>query len=305
MELEKLLNQTLQLTPDSFGIFDPDNILVYCNKQFAEIFAIDQDSAIGMSHGELMRNAYESEEGLHIETEDFEAWLEDVESRHRQQDHRYFESDLKDGRWFRVTQVVLEGDYVALWGTDITELKETKLQLKNALEEVSRLARVDELTGVLNRRAFIELARKEMTRCVRYKNPVTVVILDIDFFKEVNDNYGHSSGDDVLRYFASFFQNSIRETDIFARIGGEEFVLFLPETDEENGMLLADRLREQLSQCCIPIQNGEKTIQITVSSGLCSVLEEGEDLDMIMARADQALYTAKDAGRNCCISASH
>jgi diguanylate cyclase (GGDEF)-like protein len=172
---------------------------------------------------------------------------------------------------------------------DITELKRTQAELQ-------RLATSDELTQVHNRRHFLDLAQAELARTIRFSHPMALVFIDIDRFKEINDTLGHAGGDQALAAIAKLCLAQIRAIDIFARLGGEEFVLLLPETDSQTAALVAERLRQAVSQT--PITHGGHAITATISLGVATVSGGQSTLELLMQRADQALYSAKQAGRN-------
>ena len=171
---------------------------------------------------------------------------------------------------------------------DITKYKQIQ-------HELHKLATKDMLTQVFNRYHFIELANKEINRASRNTHGLTVVLMDIDYFKKINDTFGHLTGDQVLRTFAERCKSNIREMDIFARFGGEEFVLLLPESDEKQAFECAERLREKLRSPLL--LNPE--ITVTASFGLSEWQGEEDSLESVLRRADQALYMAKEAGRDC------
>lgn len=294
MDIAEILNLVLENTPDSVGIFDECDRLVYYNHRFADVFCIPFEQTIGMTHRQLVQHCFDTRSGVKIDTQDFESWWACVEFRHRQQAHRFFESDLIDGRWMRFTQLYLENKYIVFWGTDITEIKEAKEKLKIAMERFSRLAHEDELTGVSNRRAFLDLADKEI------KRSLSIALLDIDDFKKVNDTVGHAAGDYVLKYFAAFFKQNLRDTDLFSRIGGEEFIIILPETDVNETFILANRLRETLSKKIIHLEGCEQDISVTCSIGISQLCAEIVTIDDLMSAADDALYFSKSHGRNLC-----
>ena len=166
------------------------------------------------------------------------------------------------------------------------------------------LASVDPLTGSLNRRKFEEYAISELSRVRRYSSRLSLMMLDIDHFKIVNDTYGHATGDVVLKQFYECCKNCVRETDIVARIGGEEFVILLPETGESDAIELAQRVRLAVKQLLIPVEQGE--IRITVSIGVTEWNKDAfRGIEEMMQYADKALYEAKEGGRNQVVSFSH
>ena len=173
---------------------------------------------------------------------------------------------------------------------DITERKHLE-------EELQRQAHLDYLTGLPNRRDFMERGEIEFSRTQRYDSHLSILMLDIDHFKKINDTYGHQSGDLVLKSIASTFQKELRSIDIVGRIGGEEFALILPETGIEKATEVAERLREIISASVITLPNGMK-ISITVSIGIASLIDKNSNMNMLLMESDKALYKAKLSGRN-------
>ena len=168
---------------------------------------------------------------------------------------------------------------------------------RQLLDRLKTLATRDDLTGIFNRRHFMDLSREEIARAKRYGHPISLIIMDLDNFKQINDAHGHQAGDEVLRSFARLLSNSLRSFDILGRYGGEEFALALPETTPENGLKMAERLRRNLNDHRIPYLN--KVLSITASFGLAGISAQDDiDLDTLLYRADKALYRAKNKGRN-------
>lgn len=163
--------------------------------------------------------------------------------------------------------------------------------------ELERQAHIDYLTGVDNRGFFMQQAESELVRAIRYGSNLSMFMLDIDFFKQVNDLHGHKVGDDVLKKLADVCRGTLREVDIIGRVGGEEFAILLPETDRNKAIEVAGRLRVAIAEARIPMQNG-LPIQCTVSIGVSSLLSKDDNLDVMLSRADQALYEAKKTGRD-------
>ena len=168
-------------------------------------------------------------------------------------------------------------------------------QRKRMEDELRRLATTDTLTGVSNRRYLLEQADNEIRRARRYGHHLTVLVLDVDNFKRVNDTYGHSVGDQVLRLIARACADNLRESDIFGRTGGEEFVAVLPETDPERARPLADRLRRAVADLDLPAALTGHPVTVSIGG---AGLEEGDNVDTLIGRADRGLYAAKRNGRN-------
>ena len=152
------------------------------------------------------------------------------------------------------------------------------------------------LTGVYNRWRFMELAEYEFSRHVRFGAGFCLAMIDLDKFKEINDTYGHTAGDKVLQSFTDVCTTYLRECDIVGRYGGEEFILLLPETTPEDGLMVANRIRSMFE--AFQIKFNRRTINATVSIGLSSRFNEDENIEAAIERADIALYQAKEAGRN-------
>jgi diguanylate cyclase (GGDEF)-like protein len=165
-----------------------------------------------------------------------------------------------------------------------------------ALESTWR-ATVDALTGVLNRGAFVERAEESFESAAQQREPLTVFVADLDNFKAINDTYGHGVGDKVLKQVAQTCNDTVRLNDLFGRHGGEEFVGILPDTREEEGRGVAERLREAVED--VVVLDGDDEINVTISLGVAGRRPADESFDDVFDRADRALYAAKDAGRNC------
>jgi len=185
-----------------------------------------------------------------------------------------------------------------------TQLEEKTARLEaeitrriNAEEELKRLASLDSLTGIYNRRAFFELAENELARSLRYDSSITFLMMDIDHFKIVNDTFGHLVGDQVLIAFAQLCKNHLRSFDLLARYGGEEFITLLPGTNLSEGKAIAERIRILAEAMKFPFK--KSTLSITLSIGVVE-LKEGHpvSLSVLIEQADQALYQAKQLGRN-------
>ncbi len=164
-------------------------------------------------------------------------------------------------------------------------------------EQFERLATTDDLTGVYNRRHYLSLATEELSRHLAVRRPLALLILDIDLFKSINDRFGHAVGDAVIRHVAGICRDEKRDGDILARIGGEEFVLLLPNTPIEHAMTLGERIRKRLEADAVAAAAG-KDIRVTGSFGIADTGAGVTSLGELMRRADQALYAAKRAGRN-------
>ena len=177
-------------------------------------------------------------------------------------------------------------------------LEEVNQQLASAVEDLERLARTDELTTLLNRRALDESMDFEFRRSSRTGSPMALLIMDLDHFKSVNDRFGHPVGDHVLREVAQLFRERLRGTDILARLGGEEFAVLLLDSGAKAAHKVAESLVETVRTHNFLAPNGRSLGRITTSVGFALFPEHAEDPSQLMAHADSALYKAKEAGRD-------
>lgn len=162
--------------------------------------------------------------------------------------------------------------------------------------KTKELSITDALTGLYNRRHFENTADREFLRAVRYKNNLTFAVIDIDFFKHINDTYGHLCGDKILKEVAFILTESFRKTDMVFRYGGEEFVIILPETNSQNAQIPLERLRKAIENNHFKFKTQE--IKVTISVGYASNIEDCEDAIELFSYADEALYQSKENGRN-------
>ena len=184
------------------------------------------------------------------------------------------------------------------WTFGFVMLNSERLEfdLKSAQVELEQMAKIDFLTGIANNRFFSEAGENEIQRAHRYNRPLAVLMVDLDHFKKINDEYGHSTGDKALVEFAAICKNILRDVDIFGRLGGEEFAILLPETDIAGGAIIAERLLSAIGKTNIDADN--KILHITVSIGVAELLPDEDKLETLLKRADDAMYEAKRKGRN-------
>ena len=176
--------------------------------------------------------------------------------------------------------------------TDITNQKKLEHELKRVQEALQDVAARDHLTGAWNRKALYEMANYELLQHRRYHHPLSILMLDLDHFKRVNDLYGHAVGDQVLQHTVEIVTDLLRETDSLYRMGGEEFVVLAPETEFSGAAELGERIRKLIYHADFsPVEI------MTVSVGVTAVVT-GDDLDQVLRRVDEALYRAKSEGRN-------
>ena len=180
----------------------------------------------------------------------------------------------------------------------IRDMELESMELKARLDAAQQRATSDSLTGLPNRLALEERLAEEIARAKRYGKSLSIAVWDIDFFKNINDSYGHKSGDKALVIIAKLLSRFCRETDFVARFGGEEFVTLLPETDAQSALLVVDKLRAIVERSGFKA-NGQN-VSITLSCGLTQYID-GDTNESLFVRADGALYQAKQGGRNRCV----
>jgi diguanylate cyclase (GGDEF)-like protein/PAS domain S-box-containing protein len=181
---------------------------------------------------------------------------------------------------------------------DITTRKETEEKIKRLNAGLEQLAMTDYLTSLYNRRYFMQRGTEEFKRAKRNKQPLALLMLDIDQFKKVNDTYGHEAGDMALQQVASVLKSSLREIDILGRMGGEEFAVLLPNTPLHEAGVLAERVQQIMANTSFELPGASLNINITISIGVAVMTDEMSVIDDILRNADAALYHAKNSGRN-------
>ncbi len=174
----------------------------------------------------------------------------------------------------------------------LAELEMENTERKHAVKELEKLSETDPLTSVYNRRKFNDILNSEVERSKRYSTGLSIIMCDIDHFKKINDQFGHDVGDNALKVFTSTINNNIREVDMFARWGGEEFMILMPNTSAEIAQAVAEKLRKIIEETEV-----KKVNTFTASFGVADLNEE-DTTESLLKRVDEALYKAKESGRN-------
>ena len=261
--------------------------IVYVNPAFEELMGYRADEVLGQNPKFLQGP----------DTEDKTRYQIRQAMRENKSIRTQILNYAKDGTelWLDINFVPLfdengELAYYAAIERDLTEHKKLQFELED-------MAKTDSLTRLANRQAFMERANSEFNRARRYSRSLSVIMIDIDHFKSINDQHGHAAGDEVLRQLGQHCSSRLRDSDFLGRIGGEEFVLLLPDTAQDSAYHVAERMREQLSTTSIVLDNGI-TLGITASFGVAAMNKEDADFNAILQRADTAMYDAKHGGRN-------
>lgn len=279
----------LDTIPNPVYFTDLDGRFLGCNLAFEPVIGRSRETVAGHLFGDLVDPEtarihddalakLKSEDGLLV----FESSMTFANGDER---HVLYLKDL-----FRQGDGQTAGCVGAL--VDITDRKTME-------EELRTMATTDALTGASNRRHFFDLGEEALLRAHRYGNPMSVLMIDADKFKSVNDTHGHDVGDLVLKKLAKICRDHARATDIFGRLGGEEFAFVLTETEVDGAVEFAERLRQDLASQRIPLEGSVDELSFTVSIGAVQFRDESDDtLEDILKRADHALYAAKESGRN-------
>ncbi len=292
----KLIQAFIETSKDGYAIFCPDDKLLYANYVFLDIFCATQSQTEYWSFEQLVRHAYKKKHGINIETDHIESWLEYVRTVRRKRPHRMFEVDLVNGRWMLFSEQLLESGEMLVQAKDISKQKVTENTLQRSVVQLKKLALTDELTQLANRRSFVDAVETELARVQRNQLSATMLVIDLDHFKRINDTYGHLAGDSVLSHTADVLRKSTRQYDIVGRLGGEEFAVFMSEANINTAFDVAERIRKTLAQSYTEC-DGHK-INVTASIGICS-RQEPDSFESLFTEADEALYQAKSNGRNC------
>ncbi len=179
----------------------------------------------------------------------------------------------------------------------VTQSSNAVDKLKEELKKANFFAKTDELTNIPNRRGFNENIEETIRFSIKNQSPFALILLDLDFFKTVNDTFGHIVGDSALRYVSKLLKEETKGRDCIARIGGEEFSIILPDTNYHNAMKVAENIRLKIANKTLSVKNQEKPLKLTLSSGV-AIYRQDEDAETLFQRADEALYLAKNNGRN-------
>ncbi|MEH8015763.1 diguanylate cyclase [Rheinheimera muenzenbergensis] len=296
-QLVSLMLEHISHTENGIAALDANDRFIFFNPAFTAMFGIADYLTLGHSFDDMLTRMFSHGVGTNCKSSTLPEWLAYVHSQYRKKPFRSFEVDLVNGRWLLMTEQVNENGEVVLVGNDITRAKQAEQALKAAKEILKQQALTDELTGISNRRHFMQLVHYEYNRARRYDSRISLAILDIDYFKKINDNLGHPVGDEVIRHFATLLQQQLRKQDAVGRLGGEEFALLLPETTEAEAAVMIERIIKQLKQT--QLDHIVPGLSYTFSAGVAELkLTSAASIDSWVSIADQALYQAKTGGRD-------
>lgn len=284
---------------DGLAMFDADGRLAFCNEQYRAYFPYTGHlRQPGAQLRDILLAVVMTGEQVTAPQQEADAWIENILANLRVESEE--EINLADGRWLQVRTRPTTAGHTMVVVTDVTRLKLAELALHTTTNQLKHLVVTDGLTDLLNRRALDEALETEIRRSARAREPLSLLMVDVDCFKSYNDQYGHLSGDECLREVSRHLKTSLKQpADIAARYGGEEFAAILPNTDEEGAYLVAEGFRRRLTSARLPHEASERGY-VTCSVGVATYLPDNlyrDSLELVRA-ADEALYGAKAAGRD-------
>ncbi len=284
----KLLISALEAAANGIVITDKDAIIQWVNPAFDRLTGYSMEEAVGKNPNQLTKSGFQDPsfyQGMWGTLSAGQHWRGELINKRK--NGNFYHEELS------IAPVKNSADEI----THYIGIKEDISERKKLEEQLQKLASTDPLTGLFNRRVFLEQLEQEIAKVARLPHYSAVLLmLDLDFFKRINDTYGHATGDEVLKTFAEIARNNSRTIDIPARLGGEEFAILLCGTDQNDAVTMAERLREQVAGIVLEHKMG--LVKVTVSIGGAAILVNDSNVEAVLHRADMALYDAKDQGRN-------
>lgn len=296
LDLAQLLSLFVAQSNEGYAIFDQSDSIIYANQLYADIVMGTKPKNItGKTFATAITEAYQDKRGIRIKINKLDSWLKKSNQSRWQELYRSTEVELFNGRWALISEQIIGGKFLFVHATDITYKKALEKELLVAKNKLTTQAYKDDLTGISNRRDFVEKANSEISKALRHKKTLILFMMDIDYFKQINDQNGHVAGDKIVRSIAQLVKLQLREYDIFARIGGDEFALLFSDANVESTILVVSRIKEIIKNT--DFEFNQKPVNCTVSFGGC-VIKLHDNLETFMERADENLYKAKRSGRN-------
>jgi len=293
------MREVLDALPAGVAIYDSQDRLLLHNDELARQYPYrSSENVIGETYEALMRGAMargEIAEALGREEE----WLA-LRMSGRGSLSTPMLRHTDDGQWVHLYEIRTPSGYLVMTRLDMTPMVEKGLALEKANEQLLRLSTTDGLTGIANRRMFDHTLRAEWQRCARNQGDLSMLMIDIDYFKAYNDHYGHQTGDECLRQVARILAMCAKRSgELVARFGGEEFVILLPATDAQEAMAVAQRCLQEMHNARIPHGDSPLSSWLSISVGVASMKASNTELPVALtAQADSAMYCAKKAGRD-------
>jgi diguanylate cyclase (GGDEF)-like protein/PAS domain S-box-containing protein len=292
----KLFRTLLDNSSDAIEVIDPATMrLLDVNETQCRELGYSREELLTMSVKDI-ETEFTANQILEFKAQILQNGEGRFESTHRRKDDTTYPVEV------RAKLVEIGKPYLLSIVSDITDRKLAEAEVQKLQEQLREQALHDPLTGLYNRRYLDETIARELVRAARYKQPIGIVMCDLDHFKRVNDTHGHLAGDEVLRVFAELLKKHARGSDIVCRFGGEEFVMFLPDMPAAVAYQRAEQLRVELAAKRITL--GAAVIQVTASFGVAAFPENGKTMDSLISAVDTAMYQAKEAGRDRVVVAS-
>lgn len=291
---EQFLSTIFDSIRDPFCTYDATLTITRVNDAYARIFGKTTEDLTGRQCHVI----------LHGSEERCENCLAHATLTTGQPKSRERRITLSDGTtgWFEsFTYPIMDESgkvtHVIEYSRDITDRRSADEERRRLIKELEYLSRVDALTGLLNRRALMDFITRDFERSVRYGRDLSVMLCDIDFFKQINDTHGHAAGDKALEHVASVMREMVRSSDVVGRYGGDEFMMVMPETPLSGARDLAEKIRLRIEHEVLRV-DPKKTLTLTLSIGVASMQREKDSVDFLVTRADAALYASKRQGKN-------
>jgi diguanylate cyclase len=288
------LVETLTESGQAICLYDAEDRLRFANKAYQDLFLGDYEGPF--TFPDILRYAHKHGLGVRIDDGNVEAFIARTLSRRRIAPRKSFQTDLLNGRWFWMDHTILPNGWLLTVGADITALKHDERSLRQARDAALLASRTDVLTGLPNRRYILEMLDEHLRAHKHDGSSLCIALIDIDWFKSINDSYGHDVGDAVLQHFASVCRERLSSGIAIGRTGGEEFLILLPSLSLEAAVPTVDQFRADFPP--VRGERGAIDLTYTFSAGLTEALPQ-DTRTSILQRADQALYIAKADGRNC------
>lgn len=282
------LAEGLMVSGAVVAVFTPQDALYFATPAFMELYNVQPGP---QTFDSILSHCFESKTGPLIESDDIGAWLEKANSRRRSKPRRRFEVDMIDGRWTWAVETVFGDGWLFLTITDFTFVKRKEFNLVSARDAAITASETDDLTGLLNRGGIM----RRFGQMIETAEIFSIVLFDLDHFKSINDRFGHDSGDQTLIHFADSARQALRDHDMLGRVGGEEFLLIMPGATQAQARAVTERVQAHLRDQRLNLR--DVSVRYTFSAGIAE-WSAGKTLEVLYRDADQALYAAKEGGRN-------
>lgn len=294
-ESEQFVRTTIDTVPETICVLDKAGVIISVNQAWRDFYDANSDDPLSVNYalGVNYLTVCESASSADLGAVEMAQGLAAVLAGEREDFSVEYPCDSPTEKRFffaRIKRFHGDSGHVLVAHGNITDRKMIELEL-------ARMAHTDVLTGLNNRRQFLQLSETELSRISRYGGALSVLMLDIDHFKRINDTHGHQAGDSVIQMLASICREQLRDLDVIGRIGGEEFAVTMPNADYAQAMQIAERLRHAIDVASVPLPQGP-SLRFTVSMGVTTLSNAREHLKRLLDQADQALYQAKKNGRN-------